>query len=1139
MARRMAPKTNVGIQESVSLSERVAVGVMVASIAIFGASLAAIIFFGGKGQPGGIPASVVYPRLFYTRTDIQEFVDERLSTPWIATDYADIKADADALQSTFTCSEMDSTDEFFDFDRRLENAGFAYLVERELGHSYAVYQTKVRNFFVRAVSCGVPTGPFPFDVFSAESLIHLAGAYDAIADSLTDTDRNNFSGVMRDVLDQIQTDDDYNAQDNKGVIAHAGTGIVGIAIGDNALRDEGMGTPTSFPIGSMRWALRSGFNDDGHWREPTLKYHEYTSRHMFAALRAAWRNGDDLFAQIPGAAMDFQETQEALILATYPNLIKTTYGDADYGRGVSMWLVNGVHGQYKARGSESAILAYALDHYEDLGHGRGAGIPYVLISSAATYTVPAGYRLPSQQFPQTGIGILRTDASESVHEEYANLDFNLSSVNHDHSDEMDLDLWAAGEPLIPNLGGTSDFERSTIAQNVVVINHANYGRGRPSGRSLGYGVTDRRKLQITHADVADWDGDNPNYSQMVGYERLAAKTPEYTLDLFSLDGPSSRTYDFVLHGFGSFQINGVTLQSVAPLGHGTLINYRGATGVSGPFQTTWISGNAKVKSFFVGKSGTSVYTAEAPDDRDEALENCPSFENASCHIVLLVRRSTTDTQYAVVHDMFTGASGEVTGVTERLGGVGDNRYHARIALTNGRTDELLANRSATPSQQTYNEYSFNGKSAVIRNTVAGVSGVYTVLGNKLQQNATVLVDTFGQSSSVESTRNGIVTILGSGITQYRIFAPGATSVFLNGVSVAFNRDGDFVTNGAGLPICQNNVQITQPCLCGGEEHNTGYCCDGVWQPGPCAEANQLPIITLTAPRAGDRVSGTIQVRAEGVTDPDGTVTLLEFLVDNQVASYVNNPGQIVTWSWNTTTTTNGDHTLRVRVTDNDEGIGLSAIVPVAVDNVIAVFSDNFNDGNANGWTSVTPWIVSATGESSYYHRSNFPGAGITEVQNRTFAERPLEVTVRVKKVLDQGIIGLHAFQQPGSATTYALFYDTSQNSLRLYRNGVHLAGITPVLDLRNWHIMKFRFSPVTGIIGSIQKEGEPTVYQLTYTDPNPLASGTIGLYCNNGGDPANHCRFDDVLVTTRLLEQPGGGGGSPVFLKIPLIETAE
>ena len=114
-----------------------------------------------------------------------------------------------------------------------------------------------------------------------------------------------------------------------------------------------------------------------------------------------------------------------------------------------------------------------------------------------------------------------------------------------------------------------------------------------------------------------------------------------------------------------------------------------------------------------------------------------------------------------------------------------------------------------------------------------------------------------------------------------------------------------------------------------------------------------PSTSITAPAGGATVTGTTSVTASA-TDNVG-VTKVEFLLDGAVqATDTTSP---YAWSWNTTTATNGTHTLAAKAYDAANNSATSASVSVTVSNDTTAPSTSItapaNGATVSGTTSVT------------------------------------------------------------------------------------------------------------------------------------------------------------------------------------------
>lgn len=128
-----------------------------------------------------------------------------------------------------------------------------------------------------------------------------------------------------------------------------------------------------------------------------------------------------------------------------------------------------------------------------------------------------------------------------------------------------------------------------------------------------------------------------------------------------------------------------------------------------------------------------------------------------------------------------------------------------------------------------------------------------------------------------------------------------------------------------------------------------------------------PTTSITAPANNATVSGTINVTATA-SDNVG-VTKMEIYIDGALKTSNTNLTSL-TYSWNTTTATNGAHTIVSKAYDAANNIGTSTTVNVTVSNGGAqqlLGNPGFENGSTNTapWTTTTGVVDSSTGEAAH------------------------------------------------------------------------------------------------------------------------------------------------------------------------------
>jgi hypothetical protein len=115
--------------------------------------------------------------------------------------------------------------------------------------------------------------------------------------------------------------------------------------------------------------------------------------------------------------------------------------------------------------------------------------------------------------------------------------------------------------------------------------------------------------------------------------------------------------------------------------------------------------------------------------------------------------------------------------------------------------------------------------------------------------------------------------------------------------------------------------------------------------GNCLDVSDSipPTVSVTQPAGGQTVSGTVNITASA-TDNVG-VTRVEFLIDGGMVG--NDTSSPYSYSWDTTTVSNGSHNLRAKAYDAAGNSGVSAPVNVIVGNSPDTDGDGFTDAIEN------------------------------------------------------------------------------------------------------------------------------------------------------------------------------------------------
>lgn len=105
---------------------------------------------------------------------------------------------------------------------------------------------------------------------------------------------------------------------------------------------------------------------------------------------------------------------------------------------------------------------------------------------------------------------------------------------------------------------------------------------------------------------------------------------------------------------------------------------------------------------------------------------------------------------------------------------------------------------------------------------------------------------------------------------------------------------------------------------------------------PAVDATS-PTTSITAPAANAKLKGTVNVTANA-SDDSGTVSKVELYIDGGTTPVATDTSSPFSLSWNTTSVSNGNHTLTVKAYDPSGNIGTSTAVTVNVDNAAPTVS---------------------------------------------------------------------------------------------------------------------------------------------------------------------------------------------------------
>jgi hypothetical protein len=324
------------------------------------------------------------------------------------------------------------------------------------------------------------------------------------------------------------------------------------------------------------------------------------------------------------------------------------------------------------------------------------------------------------------------------------------------------------------------------------------------------------------------------------------------------------------------------------------------------------------------------------------------------------------------------------------------------------------------------------------------------------------------------------------------FISNTTALFSNAGLDDYHLNSTSPAIDAGFLLAQVTDDLESKPRPAGSTHDLG-----AYEAGAgCIDATS-PTTSITSPINGNSVSGTIIVAANA-TD-DCSVNRVEFLIDgNLVGTDGTSP---YSFNWNTASVANGNHSLTTVAYDNAGRSSVSSPVNVNVNNS-AFFTDNFEDGNAAGWTFTSgTWSVIAgdlrgTAVSGNALSPNFGGCTVCTI----------ETDVRIQT--SSGRASLFGWYQNASTNVELQIQDDKNRYiLRQLSGGVLVASQTisrTVTTNTNYHI-KILFD---GSSFKVYVDGVLIMTQAPGTTP----AGKVGFRTWSPNRKTKTCSFQGIVV---------------------------
>ena len=283
------------------------------------------------------------------------------------------------------------------------------------------------------------------------------------------------------------------------------------------------------------------------------------------------------------------------------------------------------------------------------------------------------------------------------------------------------------------------------------------------------------------------------------------------------------------------------------------------------------------------------------------------------------------------------------------------------------------------------------------------------------------------------------------------------SVSVTGAKAAdFNQTNNCGTSLAGNSSCAINVTFTPSTYSSESATLTVTDSAGTQTSSLTGTGKDVtpPTTQITSPANNATVSGTITVTATA-TDNVG-VTSIQIYIDGTLKS--SGTASPLNYSWNTTTATNGTHTIYSKASDAAGNVGTSTTITVTVNNTSqqVIQNSGFETGNLTSWNATgvyLPFVTSANRNTGTY--SAQLGASITP---EPISDSALYQTVTIPSAATSAT--LYFYYWAATADTIANDWQEAQVQ---DASGVKLAQVMKICsNTQKWTLGSYNLLPYKG-----------------------------------------------------------------------------
>ena len=375
-------------------------------------------------------------------------------------------------------------------------------------------------------------------------VLSLAWAYEMVRDELSPSQQSLIQGQLFLPVAEHLTQHHFGDIHNFACWHNAAIGTLGVLLARNDLIDFALNSDFG-----CHQQLSQGVLADGLWYEGSFSYHFY-ALYALLALAKAMRH---LPAHDLRARPELRLMLLAPIHAAYPDGSLPATNDCWY---FTSTLADCCHGVPPA----PAFYEIGYDWFDEAAFGQALQRAYQqtpresldgLLFGRAELPGPTDASLPSTLLPASGYAILRS-APAASDQRYLLLKYGPHGGGHGHPDKLNLLLHANGQRLAPDLGtpgyGLNLFEswyRQTVSHNSVTVD----GQSQPEAEGELRFFQGDAPFQVADAAVS-WAAGDGVYAG-VSMRRVVLARPDYFLDLFLVEAPEPRRFDWLYRNVGS------------------------------------------------------------------------------------------------------------------------------------------------------------------------------------------------------------------------------------------------------------------------------------------------------------------------------------------------------------------------------------------------------------------------------------------------------------------------------------------------------------------------------------------------------------------------------------------------------------